>query len=85
MFFKTGVRRRDSGDVFDVLTEVFHPDMTERARGVPPFVSSYVFVLRCLFSAFNHQLLAAFSAFSPTNFKQIVSKIEGEKVRFGEY
>ncbi len=55
-----------------MLTEVFYSDMIERARGVPPFVSAYIFVLGYLLFAFNHKRLVTFSAFSLTNIKHII-------------
>lgn len=57
-------------------------DVTERARGLPPFISSYISVSWILCSAFNYELLAAFSVFfSRRNLGRISSDMEVRNCR----
>ena len=69
----------------DVLTEEFCSDVTERARGLPPFISSYISVSWISCSAFNYQLLAAFSAFFSNKLTTYLIKYGGEKLQVSEY
>ena len=63
----------------DVLTEEFCSDVTERARGLPPFISSYISVSWISCSAFNYQLLSL--RFSLTNLRHISSNMEVRNCR----